>query len=245
MINKKKRKKVNKLPIILISISLIIAFYFFNNYNFLNDIKITFKDIGSNIKKIFTIKLDDISDEIIIGIDSELLEENIELKKLLELDTNNFEFITCNIINRDIAWYNTLTLDKGKKDNITTNLAVISSKGLIGRIVEVGDNYSIVELITNKDFNKIAIDIKGIENNHAILDSYDGENLIIKNINKNSNISIGDKAYTNGLGGIYPAGIYIGQVIDIKSDELELAKELKVKPDTIYDNMRYVTVIRR
>ena len=165
----------------------------------------------------------------------------MELKKILDLKIDNYSFITCSIINRDITWYNTLTLNKGKKDNIKKNLAVINSNGLIGRIIEVGDNYSVVELITNPNFSKIAVSIKGEEEYQGILDN----KLIIKNVKKGSNIKIGDKVYTNGLGGIYPSGIYIGEVINIKNDSLDLSKELEIKLNTNFNNMRYVNVIRR
>ena len=246
MINKRKIKKKNILPIILtVSIFLIIAVYVFNNYSYLDNLNIYFRNIGASIENIFSIKIDNLDNDLFIGIDDELLKENSELKKLLDLDTKQYDLITCTILNRDITWYNTLTINKGKKDGISVNMAVISSSGLIGRIIEVGDHYSVVELITNKNFNKIAVDIKGLEDNHGILDSYNGNSLIIKNINKNSNINIGDKVYTNGLGGIYPAGIYIGEVIDIKNDDLELAKKLKVKVDPMYNNMRYVRIVRR
>lgn len=246
MMNKKRRRNKTKLPIIILtSILLITAMFVFNYYNYMYELKLVFRNLGASIQNALVLKTSNISNQIIIGIDSELIEENIELKKMLGITINNYSFITCSIINRDIAWNNTLTLNKGKKDSIDIDMAVINNNGLIGRIVEVGDNYSVVELITNKNFNKIAVDIKGVEENTGILDKHDDNYLIIKNVNKNANINIGDKVYTNGLGGIYPAGIYIGEVIEIRSDSLDLSKELKIKINKMYNNMRYVNVVRR
>ena len=123
-------------------------------------------------------------------------------------------------------------------------MAVIDANGLIGRIIEVGHNYSIVELISSSNSSKIAVNIN---DTHGILDSYDKDNnlLIIKNINKNSSVKIGDKVYTNGIGGIYPAGIYIGEVIEVTNDKEELSKIVKVSASNNYNNIRYVNVIRR
>lgn len=248
MINKKrKHNNLTISVIILTSFLLVISMYIFYNYKYLYDLHIFFKNIGANIENVFTIKISESSNNLLIGIDDELLKENMDLKEMLDLKKNNYDMLTCSVIARDITWYNTLTINKGKKSNLDVGIAVVDKNGLIGRISEVGNDYSVVELITNKNFTKIAVDIKGLEENHGILDSYNANDneLIIKNVNKNSNISISDKVYTNGLGGIYPAGLYIGEVVSIEKDNLDLSKVLKVKISADFDNIRYVNVIRR
>jgi len=238
MINVKKKK--SKLPIeLLIIVLLIIIMAIIYKYTNLN---IYIKDIRYGIMNKFIIKKEDISSNISLGINKELEEENKSLKKLLDIKENNYDMITALVIKRDIEWYKSITINKGKKDGIKKNMAVIDSNGLIGKINEVGNNYSIVSLITNNINNKVAVDI---DNYHGILDSYSDGYLIIKNIIKDNDIKIGDKVYTNGLGGIYPEGIYIGDVSLIENDELELSKIVKVKINSQYNSIKYVNVIRR
>lgn len=246
MINKKKKKSKSKLPIItLMIIILIMTMYVVYNSKILKEFHMFFNRIGYKIESILLVKNPPINNNLIIGIDDELLKENIELKNLLNIKNDYYNMITCNVIKRDIDWYNTLTIDKGKKNNIDINMAVVDANGLIGKIIEVGSDYSIVELMSsNSNNSKIAVNIGDI---HGILDSYDKTNniLIIKNIPKNSIIEIGDKVYTNGIGGVYPAGVYIGEVLDILNDKDDLSKVLKVSISNNFNNIRYVNVIRR
>ena len=244
MINKKRIKNKSKLPLIILMITILIfTMYITYNSKLLKNIHMFFNNIGYKLESLLIIKIPQINNNILIGIDDELLKENIELKNLLNLKNDYYNMVTCNVIKRDIDWFNTITINKGKKDNIDINMAVIDSIGLIGRISEVGEDYSIVELISNNN-SKISVSINDI---YGILDSYDKDNsvLIVKNVNNNNNIEIGNKVYTNGIGGIYPAGIYIGDVIDIISDKEDLSKILKVSVSNNFNNIRYVNVIRR
>lgn len=246
MINKKKKKYKSKLPIIVLMLFLLVStMYVVYNNEILKNTHIFFNNVASRIENILIVKNPPLNNNILIGIDDELLKENIELKNLLNVKNEYYNMVTCNVIKRDITWYNTLTINKGRSDNIDTNMAVIDSNGLIGKIKEVGNNYSVVELISsNTNNSKIAVNIN---DEHGILDSYDKDNnvLIIKNINKNSNINIGDKVYTNGIGGVYPAGIYVGDVLDILNDKDDLSKLLKVSTSNNINSIRYVNVIRR
>ena len=246
MINKKKLKHKSKLPIITVMLFLLImTMYVIYNSKILKEFHMFFNEIGYKIESILLVKNPPINNNILIGIDDELLKENIELKNLLNIKNDYYNMVTCNVIKRDIEWYNTLTIDKGRNSNIDINMAVIDSNGLIGKIIEVGENYSIVELISSNNNNsKIAININ---DTHGILDSYYKNNnvLMIKNINKNSDIKVGNKVYTNGIGGVYPAGIYIGEVLEILNDKDDLSKLLKVSISNNFNNIRYVNVVRR
>lgn len=248
MINRKRKTK-KRLPIILLITTVLISLMYFGlNNKHLNEIKILFHNLGSSINKALVIDYYKVDKNITLGINSELEKENIELKKLLGEKDSNYKMITAKVIKRDIEWFKQLTIDKGKKDNIEINMAVINNNGLIGKIIEVGDNYSIVQLITsNLSNSKVAVDVKGLEDYHGILSSYDKEYglIVIDNIMKNSEIRINDSVYTNGLGGIIPSGIYIGKVVDITYDDLGLNKIVKVKPDISFDSIRYVNVIGR
>ena len=82
---------------------------------------------------------------------------------------------------------------------------------------------------------------------HGILNGYQEQEsmLEIKDIPKEKMIPLESKVYTSGLGGIYPAGIYIGQVKEITLDSLGLYQIAKIKPDTSYDTIRYVSILMR
>lgn len=248
---KKKKYQKKQILIIVITVFLIIISVFHtitkgNNYLKLEKIV---HDIGVKLESIFIPKVKNYSNNLIDGINKEILEENKELKKILELDLNQYHLIHADVIRRKINWYQELTINKGEKDGIKVEMAVISNQGLIGKIIKTGNTFSVVKLLSsNSNDMKIAVDIKNEDEYiHGILDGYlENESLIqINNVSKISEIKLGNKVYTNGLGGIYPAGIYIGQVVEVTTDTLGLNKIVKVKPDSSYDKLRYVSVVDR
>ena len=183
---------------------------------------------------------------------NESLEKEIqELKEALELNKTLTEYtpINATILSRNKSyWYNTITIDKGKKDGITEDMAVITSKGLIGKISSVSLTASEVKLITSDDINfkvSIAINTNDVDN-FAILNGYDSKTNLIKatGIDKTTNINIGDKVLTCGLGKKFPAGIYIGTVEKIESDKYNLSKTVHIKTYQNFNDIHYVTVLK-
>ena len=241
MINVRRRKKSRVLIVISVTIILIFFMYIFYKNEYLFKLSLYFSDLGYKLEDSLIINKYNFNSNISLGINKNLEEENNELRELLNIDNNAYDMITSTIIERN-DWYNSIIINKGKKDGIKKNMAVINGYGLIGKIIKVANNYSEVLLITSNLNSKIAVDINSY---HGILDGYDNGLLIIKNIDKNSTINIGDKVYTNGLGGIYPRGIYIGKVESVEDDKLELAKIVKISIHSNIDNIRYVNVIRR
>lgn len=247
---KNNKIKKNGFLIIITIIFFFILFYILEtdkNINLRID-RVT-HEIGSYFEKVFLPKTNVINNEITNGINLELEKEVNELKKMLELNESKYEIIHASVIKRDNDWYQTLTIDKGEKDGIKEDMAVISNNNLIGKIIKTTNSNSIVKLITaSSNDMKISVIIKTNENEfYGIIDDYiESENLIqVNNILKTANIDIGNKVYTSGLGNLYPSGIYIGEVVEVKESHLGLNKILKIKTDNSLDNIRFVSVIDR
>lgn len=206
-------------------------------------------EVGMYFQKKILFDRDKIDNKVIDGINYQLEDEVNELRKMLELDINNYKFIHANIIKRENDWYNELVINKGKNDGINLDMAVISNNTLIGRVVDVTKSSSVVRLITsNSNDMKVSVVVKGNNDNiYGLIDGYiENEGLIkVNSILKTANIKVGDSIYTSGLGDVYPEGIYIGEVVKIEDDSLGLSKILKIKNDTSYNNIKYVSVIDR
>ena len=247
-----KKNKIKKNKLLIIGM---ITFFFILicilktiTKDYLKIEKIT-HEIGNNFEKNIILKLKNTSNDIIEGINKELETEVNELKQILELKPTEYKLIHANVIKRDINWYQEITIDKGEKDGIKLDMAVVSNNSLIGRIIKTTNSSSIIKLLTScSNDMKVSVTVKTKDNEiHGIIDYYlKNEDLIqVNNILKTANIEIGDKVYTSGLGGIYPSGIYIGEVVEINEDNLGLNKILKIKIDTSYDTIRFVSVIDR
>ena len=215
----KKYAKSKKITYGIIVFTLF-TFLFFTKVDFkLNHF---FHDIGSSIENLLipNIKID--NSNILTGINQELIEENKELKNLLSLELEEYHVTYAKIIKRDITWYDELVINRGSNHGIRLDMAVVANGRLIGRIITVNQYSSTVKLITSNQ--------KGF---------------LYVSYNKKEEVAIGDKVYTNGLGGIYPSGIYIGQVSKIDNDSLGLQKQALVSIGTDYDTIRYIEVLSK
>jgi rod shape-determining protein MreC len=172
-----------------------------------------------------------------------LLEENKQLRKLLELkEKSKYEIIIAQISYIDsLNPYETISINKGKSQGIEKNMAVTSDYGVIGRIKKVYDDYSTVELITSNKSYTSAIDSNG--NSLAILRGEGNEILNLEYVVKATNINVGDKIYTSGISDIYKKNLYLGEVISI-DDEDEMFKQIEVElPYNIF-NLKNVMIIK-
>lgn len=183
---------------------------------------------------------------------NESLEKEIEeLKKELDLNKTltEYDIVNATIMSRNKSyWFNNMMIDKGKKDGIKKDMAVVTKDGLIGKISKVYYNSSEIKLITSDDINyKVSVSIKtGNGDSYAILNGYDKKSGYIKvgGVDKNSDVKEKDTIVTSGLGGMFPGGIYVGEVVKISSDKYDLSKTLYIKTNQDFNNIHYVTVLK-
>ena len=221
-------------------------------FNYINDSVKEYKklkDINKN---------NDILETSIERIDS-IEAENIELRRQLEelkseLDISytlsDYEYLNATVISRNVGyWYNKITIDKGSYNGVEKDMVVISAKGLIGKVIKVSTFTSDVRLLTTSDTSsKISVHISNGDNNlYGLINSYDYKDnvLELEGISNTKDVNIGDYVYTSGLGGVFPTGILIGTVDKITTDSYDLAKIIKVKPSVDFNDINYVSLLKR
>lgn len=182
----------------------------------------------------------------------ELQSEVTELKSALDLNAtlSEYNYVNATVVNRNIGyWYNTLTIDKGSKNGIEEGDAVITNKGLIGKITNVSNFSSTVKLLTTDEIsNKISIKVQTDEKKlYGLLIGYDvNSNLYkIEGITESDYIKKGDMVTTTGLTGYFPSGILIGYVSEVVKDEYDLNSIVLVEPSVDFENISIVTVLNR
>ncbi|HEV7924744.1 MAG TPA: rod shape-determining protein MreC [Verrucomicrobiae bacterium] len=143
--------------------------------------------------------------------------------------------VLARVIARDPAnWWRSLEIDRGLKDGLRANLPVLTSDGLVGRVQNVGETRSSVVLLgdpnlrvaalvggsTNVETGIIAANVSAPQEEGMIdLDLLSGANLVRP----------GQSVVTWGAGGVFPAGIPIGKIVDIRPKEYGLSTEARVK----------------
>lgn len=121
----------------------------------------------------------------------------------------------------------TIRIDLGSENGIRENMAVVSTKGLVGRVVRVSPFHATVELITNLDpgggeTHAISATVLGKEDaSFGIIETYDREKnvLHLSKIEIEDPLAVGDIVVTSGFGGIYPPGLVIGTVISRETEK--------------------------
>ncbi|MEN8965186.1 MAG: rod shape-determining protein MreC [Polaribacter sp.] len=164
-----------------------------------------------------------------------LLEENTHLRNLLELKNivslnkdsaivdatlyfQKYTFLNADIIKNSYAnAFNFLTINKGKKQGLQREMAVINSKGIIGITDNSTSNYTRVQSILNKNSS---INARLKNNRYFGSLKWNGENYNVVqliDIPRQAPIKVGDTIETGGRSAIFPEGILIGSVIKVNN----------------------------
>ena len=175
-----------------------------------------------------------------------ILEENERLSKLLEMKENtiykgNLKFARVSF--SDISNLNNkIFIDLGEKDGIKVDMIAVYGDYLVGKIIDVYSDYSVVELITNPNSiisAKTEADILGIARGS---DEEDGLLYFQPSIVED-NLKEGEEIVTSGVSNIFPEGIKIGKIENIDDKENYNYKKITIKPAFESKDLKELIVI--
>ena len=177
--------------------------------------------------------------------------ENHALKDQLQIENTltDYKVVNAVVISRSPSnWQSQLIVNKGSNAGIKKGMSVMGSGGLIGRVSEVNTTNAKVELLSDDsqvaDRFAIRVANKDGEVVDGIVTSFNQEkNLIVMGqITSDVSLEKGDLVTTSGLGGVTPAGLYVGKVQKISQDDYGLSKKIYIKPATDFNNIPVVSV---
>lgn len=177
-----------------------------------------------------------VNQELIIRLQQEeaVWRENERLRKMMgALKRERYTLKLAHVIMRDPAnWWRSVQIDMGSRDGVRTNLAVLTSDGLVGRVFAVGENRSQVLLLGDPNL-RVAARLESTRESGIILtiSSSPQENGMVDMgyLSGNSNPQPGQIVKTSGEGGFFPEGVPIGVVVDSRSRDYGITKEARVK----------------
>lgn len=174
--------------------------------------------------------------------------ENETLKEILGLKEENedFEFVPATVVSRDSGdASHPFTIDKGSSDGITLHDPVMTADGLVGYISEVGLITSKVTTILNSTIDVGAFDRRtrdnGVVSGTSSLSKKGYTKLGL--LQRDCDVSAGDIIVTSGLGGIFPANIIIGEVVEVNPEPQSISLYAVVKPTADLAECRDVFVL--
>lgn len=170
--------------------------------------------------------------------------ENQRLKEILGFkEAIPHASVPSEVIGRDPTnWSNSLIIDKGAAQGVRQGRAVISMKGLVGRVLEVGKYSSKILLITDPN-SKVGTVIQRNRQGGILVGRPDGKCKMIY-IALDSDVSNGDKVITAGFGTIFPKGILIGEVIEVGKEPGRLYKYAIVRPSQDMSKLEEVLCLK-
>ena len=188
----------------------------------------------------------------VISQNENLQDEIDKLKDTLELNTilSDKVYLNATVVSRNIGyWYDEITIDKGSKNGIEKGMAVVTPKGLIGQITKVSNYSSTVRLLSNENMSdKISVKINvGDDYVYGLISKYDSKTntYTVEGISENVDISKDADVVTTGMGTNFPSGLMVGKVKGVTTDNFDLSKVVEVKASVDFDDLDYVTVLKR
>lgn len=182
----------------------------------------------------------------------DLIGKSEYLKSEKELMGNTtYNLINAQVIGKEPGnWFDRFTIDKGSKDGIKKGDTVIQAvetdegiiqEGIVGRIAEVGDNWSKVVSVIDEN-SKIAFKVIRTQDGGMISGSVDGR-LSGYLFDNKADIMKGDKLFSSGLGGIYMKDLYIGEITDVIKKDESLTKQIEIEPAVDFKKLYKVFII--
>ncbi|WP_010179712.1 rod shape-determining protein MreC [Aquimarina agarilytica] len=206
--------------------------------------------VTSNIDNYFSLK----------AYNNRLLIENAKLKNALQqkgIDTTSINTLATDssatiqyhykpalVINNNYHKTNNfITLNKGKKDSIDTDMGVITDLGIVGIVQKASTNYSRVISILNKN-SRINAKLKKTNHFGSLVWNTKSPNIVqLIDIPRLAPLKIGDTIVTGGRSTIFPKGILIGAIKDFQLDTNESYYTVNIKLFNDMTNIGFVNVI--
>ncbi|MBA3256493.1 MAG: rod shape-determining protein MreC [Pyrinomonadaceae bacterium] len=177
----------------------------------------------------------------------EAVAENGRLRELLNLkEKTGYDQVAARVIARDgSVWFNTVTISCGSSSGIALNMPVVTPGGLVGRVIALSPWTAQVMLITDEKAAAGAIigklgesgalgSVRGLGNSGLVEMRY------VSGLQK---VSTGDYIMTTGQDGIYPPGLTVGEVVEVKPGTATQPHQIFIKPSARLDQLAEVAVL--
>lgn len=152
------------------------------------------------------------------------------------------QYVAATVIGRDTSpFLRYILLDRGSDDGLRHGMPVVTQQGLVGRIDALTAGASRVQLITDGG-SSVNIRLQNALLEAVLSGSVTGD-LSLDMLPRDKQVSTGDVVLTSGLGGNYPANIFVGQVLNVQQRENDLFQSATVQPVVDFATLKAVLII--
>jgi rod shape-determining protein MreC len=178
-----------------------------------------------------------------VGLQQEraLAEQSRMLQKLLDMKMETPLKTTAAYVIAGAASpdFRTATIDKGTRDGLKPDMAVISPAGVVGRIILPTSRAAKIQLLIDRDAAAGAVTERGRAQGVVV---GTGTSLRFDHVSGTADIKVGDRVATSGIEGIYPKGFEIGQIESIERRAGEFSAVI-IRPTVEFSSIEAVLVV--
>lgn len=173
----------------------------------------------------------------------EYKQEAQRLQKLLDLkDTYQIEGTGARVIGRSSeAWSQTVIINKGSDDGVSTGQTVMGTSGVVGQIVSTSSHTATVRLLTDPQSGAAAM-VQSSRAEGILRGSLVGL-LYLEDLDADAEVNVGDVVVTSGLGGSYARGLIIGTVVKVDAQQGDTSRRAVVSPNDAISTLEDVLVV--
>ncbi len=171
--------------------------------------------------------------------------ENQELRKLLDgVQLTSSELILADLVNVSMdPFSHRVVINRGSTSGVDIGMAVVDQAGLFGQVTESTINGATVTLITDANH---ALPVRNLRNGVRTIAYGTGDlhTLAITDLPRNTDLVEGDLLVTSGLGGRFPLGLPVAEVVAIEVQDADRFARVQARPLAAMDQARQVLVVR-
>ncbi|MDT4955991.1 MAG: rod shape-determining protein MreC [Acidobacteriota bacterium] len=174
-------------------------------------------------------------------------DENERLKALLDFkEKSQYQIVTARVISRDPSvWFDTVTINRGSSSGLELNMPVVTPSGIVGRVITLSPWTAQIMLITDEHSGAGAVvgqlgqsnalgSVKGLGHN-GLLEMGHVSGLEV--------VNPGDYVLTTGQDSIYPPGLNVGEVVEVKPGTATVPLTIYIKPGAHLNALEEVAVL--
>ncbi len=188
----------------------------------------------------------------------ELEIENSELRAQLEYKQENPDYLLsgatvleendnrARVLSQDPSTLvNYIVIDQGREDDVAVGMPVVTPAGLVGRVTEVGSNWSRV-LLVNDTTSSVNAVVQSTRATGIVQGQGQGSDLLVmRYLPLGVAVKVDDLILTSGIGGAFPKRLVIGQVIQVRQRDTDLFTEAIIRPSVDLARLEFVLVMKR
>jgi len=153
------------------------------------------------------------------------------------------ELVYAEVIGRDpTAWFKTVIINKGAKDNVAAGMPVLVPEGIVGQVVDVSGHYAKVLLIVDQNSAVDAL----VQRTRArgLIKGEFADQCRLEFVLRKEDVQVGDAIVTSGLDKVFPKGLPVGAITDVVAETPDMFYTITVAPHVDFQKLEELLVLR-